>query len=103
MELLLGKQYKVVSDERQYILQTLRVTKESKLTLVENIGKEKWVDLGYFRKLSEVLKAAGDQVILDNKELPVIIEKLRELQVEINKITNLLELRLLVEVEDDAN
>ncbi|MBU3186636.1 hypothetical protein [Clostridium estertheticum] len=92
MELILGKNYKVVSDERQFILQTLKVTKASKLTLPENVGKETWSDIGYYRKLKEVLKAAGDQVVLDNKELPVIIEKLKELQLEINKISNLFEI-----------
>lgn len=102
MELILGNgSYKVTSDERQFILQTKRITKAGKLTLPENVGKETWSDLGYYTKLQSVLKAAGDQVVLDNKELPVIIKKLRELQSEISKITNLLELSVIVEVKFD--
>jgi len=102
MELLLGNgQYMVCSDERQFILKKLKTVKESRLTLPENIGKQSYVDLGYYTKLKSVIKAAGDQIVLDNKELSVIIEKLSELQLEINKITNLLELSVLVGDKDE--
>ena len=102
MELILGNgEYKIESDSMQFIVKKRKIIKDSKLTKPENIGKEVYEDFAYCRQLSFAIKTIGDQILLDNKELSVIIEKLRDLQLEISKITNLLELSVIVEDKDD--
>lgn len=104
MELLLGNgQYMICSDERQFVVKKLKTVKASRLTKEKNVGKEYFEDFAYCRDLSFAIKTIGNQVVLDNKELPVIIEKLSELQTEINKITNLLELSIPMEDNNDEN
>lgn len=43
--------YRVITDDKQFITQEKRVKQENQFTKEENIGQEYYADLGYYREL----------------------------------------------------
>jgi hypothetical protein len=91
MEIQLSNEYRIVSDEFQFVVQSMKLIQASKMTKEENIGKEKWSDIGYFPKINQALKCVSNNILLANKDLDVIITKLNNLDIKIDEIKELLE------------
>ncbi|MBZ9622866.1 hypothetical protein G9F71_008370 [Clostridium sp. FP2] len=101
MKIQLGNgNFQIETDDRQFIVQKKKIVQAGRMTKPENIGKESFEDIGYYTKLKNALNAICDQIVLDNDDLKVIIEKLAELKTEISKMTNLLEIS---EIEVNEN
>ena len=95
MKIQLGNgNFQIETDEKQYILQKKKITQEGRFTKPENVGKESFEDIGYYTKLKYVLSAIGEHIILDNDDLKDIVKKLKELSVEISKMTSMLEIEV---------
>lgn len=76
--------YRITSDERQFIIQSVGYVTESKLTKDENIGKEKTKNIAYYRSFKNVLKYLANKIILDNDDTKIILDKLNELERKID-------------------
>ncbi|WP_338630852.1 hypothetical protein [Clostridium baratii] len=90
MKLDLGD-YRIESDERQFIVQAKSVIRESKLTKEENIGKEIFKTVAYLPTLPMCLKFIGNKIVLDNDDINTIKDKLDGLRKEISKLNHVLE------------
>ena len=76
--------YRIISDERQFIIQSVGYVTESKVTKKENIGKEKTKNLAYYRSFKNVLKYLANKIVLDNADIKIILDKLNELERKID-------------------
>lgn len=76
--------YRIISDERQFIIQSVGYVTESKVTKRENIGKEKAKNLAYYRSFKNVLKYLANKIVLDNDDTKIILDKLNELERKID-------------------
>lgn len=76
--------YRIISDERQFIIQSVGYVTESKITKKENIGKEKTKNLAYYRSFNNVLKYLANKIVLDNDDTKIILDKLNELERKID-------------------
>ncbi|EOU1110517.1 hypothetical protein ABVP48_001958 [Clostridium perfringens] len=76
--------YRIISDERQFIIQSVGYVTESKVTKKENIGKEKTKNLAYYRSFKNVLKYLANKIVLDNDDTKIILDKLNELERKID-------------------
>ncbi|HAT4343466.1 TPA: hypothetical protein I9085_002436 [Clostridium perfringens] len=76
--------YRIISDERQFIIQSIGYVTESKVTKKENIGKEKTKNLAYYRSFKNVLKYLANKIVLDNDDTKIILDKLNELERKID-------------------
>jgi len=86
MELQISKDLRIVSSDVEFILQKRKVVQAGQFTKEENIGKEVWESIGFHPSVNFALKQISKQIVLDNKDLPVIIEKLNELDNKIEEI-----------------
>ena len=93
MKLNLGD-YRIESDERQFIIQAKSVVKEGILTKEENVGKEVFKTVAYMPTLQMCLKFIGNKIVLDNDDINTIKEKLDGLHKEISKLNKALTIRL---------
>ena len=78
--------YRIISDERQFIIQSVGYVTESKVTKKENIGKEKTKNLAYYRSFKNVLKYLANKIVLDNDDTKIILNKLNELERKIDNM-----------------
>lgn len=78
--------YRIISDERQFIIQSVGYVTESKVTKKENIGKEKTKNLAYYRSFKNVLKYLANKIVLDNDDTKIIMDKLNELERKIDNM-----------------
>lgn len=78
--------YRIISDERQFIIQSVGYVIESKVTKKENIGKEKTKNLAYYRSFKNVLKYLANKIVLDNDDTKIILDKLNELERKIDNM-----------------
>lgn len=85
MILNLGE-YKIETDEYQYILYKKGYVKESRFTKPENVGKEKWTVIGYFTTLEYALKLVPQDIIRTNDDIFIIMEKLKQIEAIIKEI-----------------
>lgn len=76
--------YRIISDERQFIIQSVGYVTESKVTKEENIGKEKTKNLAYYTSFKNALKYIANKIILDNDDIKIIMDKLNELERKID-------------------
>ena len=90
MKLDLGD-YKIESDERQFIVQAKSVIREGKRTKEENVGKEIFKTVAYMPTLPMCLKFIGNKIVLDNDDINTIKDKLDSLRKEISKLNKVLE------------
>lgn len=78
--------YRIISDERQFIIQSVGHVTKSKVTKKENIGKEKTKNLAYYRSFKNVLKYLANKIVLDNDDTKIILDKLNELERKIDNM-----------------
>ncbi len=83
--------YRIESDERQFIVQAKSVIREGKLTKEENVGKEIFKTVAYMPTLPMCLKFIGNKIVLDNDDVNTIKDKLDSLHKEISKLNKVLE------------
>lgn len=91
MVLEFGK-YKIITDDKQFIVQEKKIKKEGQFTKEENVGQEYWSDQGYYGNLESALNSLPKRILLNNDDLKVIQKELRELQKTINEFKGLFEL-----------
>lgn len=91
MKLDLGD-YKIESDDRQFVVLAKSIVKESKLTKEENVGKEVFKPVAYYSNFKSVLKFIGNKVLLDNDDINTIKDKLEQLHKEIARLNKALEI-----------
>lgn len=84
------KDFRIITDERQYIVQKKRLVKPGKFTKEENVGKEVYDDIAYCGTLEFALKFLSNKLILDNDDLKVIQQELRLLRAKIKEFIALL-------------
>lgn len=84
--------YKIETDERQFIVKAKSIVKESKMTKAENVGKEVWQTVAYFTRLDSTLKYLSQRCVSDNDELIVIKEKIDLIERDIKQIKQALEI-----------
>jgi hypothetical protein len=84
--------YRIITDDKQFITQEKRVKQENQFTKEENIGQEYYADLGYYTKLENALNSLGKRIILTNNDLKVILRELKLLQAKIRQFTRQLEI-----------
>lgn len=92
MKLDLGD-YRIETDERQFIVQAKRIIEEGKLTKEENIGKEVFKTVAYLPTLQKCLKFIANKIVLDNDDINTIANKLNALHKEIDKLNQVLEVK----------
>ncbi|MBM7835924.1 hypothetical protein [Clostridium sardiniense] len=90
MKLDLGD-YKIESDEKQFIVQAKSIIRESRLTKEENVGKEIFKIVAYLPTLPKCLNFIANKVVLDNDDINTIKDKLDSLHKEISKLNQVLE------------
>lgn len=93
MKINIGDEYRIRTDEYQFIVEKKVIVKAGILTKEENIGKEKWNVLGYYGNIDSALKSIAKNVLISNDDINVIIDKLNLIQSEIKDIKSLLEVR----------
>lgn len=93
MKLDISNEYRICTDEFQFIVQQKKVVQENKLTNPENIGKEYWKDIAYCNSLDFALKFICKNVLLTNDDINVIIDKLNEIESKIEEIEKYLSIK----------
>jgi len=76
--------YKIITDDRQFIVQERKEVQPSGFTKEENIGKKYWDNIGYFGNLKYVLRFLSKSILLKNDDLDVIIKELKQLEKSID-------------------
>jgi dTDP-glucose pyrophosphorylase len=84
--------YKVVTDDLQFIVQERKVVQEGRLTKKENVGKEIWKDVAYCSSLKSSLKFLSKKVLMNNEDINVVVRELKVLQGKIEGVAKLFEL-----------
>lgn len=92
MYLEIGENYRITSDDKQFILSRKKITQAGRFTKECNVGKITWGDEKYFSELKWALKSIGNDILLQNDDIVEIKQKLDELQEIINGFTVLLEI-----------
>lgn len=87
--------YQITSDSYQFIVNKIGTVQESRLTNPENIGKETSKPIAYCTEFDEVLRYIPNDILRVNDDINIIMEKLTEVQKEINR----LEFRPVIEVK----
>jgi hypothetical protein len=91
MELIIDNDYRVITDERCFILQKRYIVGENdtlKRAKKENIGKESWKDMGYYRTLRQTLKDYLRKRVLksDVKSFKELVELVKSVEDNIDKV-----------------
>jgi len=106
MELLLGNDLRITTDEFQFMLQKMSIVQatpegsKKKKTLEKNVGNIVWVTTAYCSSLEQVLNHVANKILLDNDDLKVIKAKLNELQCTINNFTGILKIEVKADEEN---
>ncbi|AAK79114.1 hypothetical protein BJV85_002858 [Clostridium acetobutylicum] len=81
MILEFGKDYRIRTDERNFILQK-RGGKPSKATPDYNIinRNERWIDCLYFGKLKYAIDQISTEILKENTNIKIILNKLDEVK-----------------------
>lgn len=84
--------YKIITDDKQFIVQKKRIVEAGRLTKAENIGKEHFQDVAYYTSFDSALQFLARSIVLDNDDLLVIKEKLNLLESEIKEFCDMLKI-----------
>jgi len=82
---------RVITDSMQFIVQTKRIIQASKNTKTENVGNEEWGNVGYFPSINYALRYISKNIVLENDDFKVMVEKLNQLDIKIHEVKELLE------------
>ena len=93
MELNLGE-YKIITDERNFIVQKKRATKAFDnghiKTKEENVGKVNYIDIAYCSTLEQALRFIENRIMIDNNDIVEIKKELIRLENNIREFIGLL-------------
>lgn len=78
--------YLIETDERQFIVKAKKVVEESRLTKEENIGKEYYQPIAYCTTFNSALKFVPQQVLRSNDDITIIMDKLKQIEVDIKAL-----------------
>lgn len=78
--------YQIESDSMQFVVIRKSIVKEGVFTKAENIGKETFKPVAYCNKFEETLKYIPNDTIKNNEDINIIIDKLNEIQRDIQAI-----------------
>lgn len=81
--------YKITTDERQYILYKRGVIQDSERTKAHNVGREKWTPIAHFTRLECALKFIPQNVIKTNDDLCVVMDKLNAIEWILKELLNI--------------
>lgn len=84
--ILTFKNYKITTDDRQFIVQEKRKVQEGRFTKEENIGKDYWANIGYFGSLKYALKSLAKLTLLRNNDIDTIVSELKALEGKIDEL-----------------
>ena len=98
MEIKLSNEYQIISNDVEFITQRLVITKTIK-TIKNEDGTETiihgtkptWKNIGFFGNINHCLRMVAKNILLTNKDLDIIINKLNLLDIKIEEIRELLE------------
>jgi len=82
---------RVITDSMQFIVQAKRIIQASKNTKAENVGNEEWGNVGYFPSINYALRYISKNIVLENDDFKVMVEKLNQLDIKIDEVKELLE------------
>ncbi|MEG1870972.1 MAG: hypothetical protein RR192_03120 [Peptostreptococcaceae bacterium] len=85
--------YRIESDERQFVVQAKKVIEKGRLTKEENVGKEFYKPVGYYSNIKSALKYLSNKIVLDNVDINTVINKLKSLESKIESLNNILEVK----------
>ena len=92
MKLEVGKDWKIETDENQFIVSQRSVIKASKFTKEENVGKDKWEVEGYCSNITSCLNIINKKIVLQNDNLNDIMDKLADIEIIAKRIDKQLRL-----------
>src|SRR5471030_1305365 len=81
--------YKIETDNIQFIVKSKKITEEGRMTKEENVGKETWKAIAYPTTFDSALKFIPQQVIRDNNDISVIKDKLEQISADIKAVREL--------------
>ena len=91
MKINLTDTERIITDSMQFIVQAKRIVQASKSTKEENVGNEVWDNVGYFASINYALRYISKNIVLENDDFFVMIEKLNQLDIKIDEVKELLE------------
>ena len=89
MEIQLSPEYQIITDSEQFIVQRFITT--TKTVEDEIIVNTSWRTLGYYPQINQALRCISKNILLINKDLDVIVNKLNLLDIKIEEIRSRLE------------
>ncbi|GMB00902.1 hypothetical protein [Pelosinus sp. IPA-1] len=81
--IIIDQDWRITSDDRNWILQQRKVVQ--KTDNVENIGKEVWVNDGYYPTLSSTARGLVEKAIKVPEDLQGVVAKIDDLNYAINQ------------------
>ena len=91
----IDKDYRIITDEMQYIVQRSNIVKATKNTKPENIGKKKWVNIAYITSIDAAIRYITKNITLLNNDTKTILDKLDVVYAKIDELGLILERKLL--------
>lgn len=80
MKIELGKNWKIETDDMQFIVSQRSTIKEGRFTNPENVGKDKWEVEGYCSNITSCLNIINKKIVLQNDNLDDIMDKLADIE-----------------------
>jgi len=91
MIIKLSNEYKIVTNNMEFVVQKMNIIAKGENTKEENVGKENWISIGYFPKINQAIQCVSKHILLVNDDLNIIVNKLNIIDLKIEKIRALLE------------
>jgi hypothetical protein len=91
----IDKDYRIITDENQYIVQRAKITKASKQTKPENIGKPKWINIAYVSSITFALRFICKNITLLDNDTQSILAKLDNVYSRIDELDITLKNKLI--------
>lgn len=87
--------YRIITDEMQYIVQRGKVVVANKNTKPENVGKKKWVNIAYITSIDAAIRFICKNITLLNNDTKTILDKLDVVYAQVDKLGLILERKFL--------
>lgn len=86
----MGK-YLITSDVRQFIINEKKITKESKFTKEENVGKGYYQPIAYITHFDSIFKYISEREIKSNDDINIIKKKLDQINTFVQALSKMLQ------------
>ena len=87
--------YRIITDEMQYVVQRSNIIKASKTANKENVGKTKWVNVAYLTNIDKALRFICKNITLLDNDTKSILAKLEVVYKRIEELDITLQNKLL--------